>query len=572
MVNKKYLLIAGVCSALAFQPAFAQESSQQASWSSRDMTYRGQSYDALDTAYIPKSRMDQQRKFLNHQYDYPAKPRNMWEVGLGLGTYNVFGDVTTKTPFTAVSPLDAVGFSAWVRKAIGYSISWRAQYTYGRASGFDYRSRLASIESPWNGIPAYVSPGMQQGMIYSNYMMQSHELDGQLVANINNIKFNKAKNSASFYGFIGVGGLLWNTKIAIANSDGSNFDFKTAPPVTGSSAKDRKDFNKWYRGALKNAKMVEYQPAARHNGWVIGQQDKNTRVAPIYTLGMGAQIKLGERISLQLEEKVSYNGYDGFDGVTMDPNLGGGLSPENDLISYTSVGIGVNIGNKKRNVQPLWWVNPMDHIYNELSSPRHMLLPAPVLPDADGDGVTDQFDKCPDTPSGVAVDVHGCPLDTDGDGVPDYKDKQLITPTECQPVDADGVGKCPDPECCKHMTSACSIMAGSICFKANSARLASSDENQLAGLAAQMKADPTCKVVVMGNAGHSKLQQQRSWDRVNAVINYMSETQQISRDRFIFQYKGGTGDINCIMYRSAMPGEEGPSNVAPPHPQLGTTK
>ncbi|HTN38845.1 MAG TPA: OmpA family protein, partial [Arachidicoccus sp.] len=157
--------------------------------------------------------------------------------------------------------------------------------------------------------------------------------------------------------------------------------------------------------------------------------------------------------------------------------------------------------------------------------------------------------------------------------VPDYKDKQLITPSECQPVDADGVGKCPDPECCKNMTgSACNIMAGSICFSSNSARLNNDAQNQLSTLAAQMKASPTCKVVVMGNAGNSKLQQQRSWDRVNSVIEYLSETQQISRDQFIFQYQGGTGDVNCIMYRSALPGEEGPSNVAPPHPQLGTKK
>ncbi len=41
------------------------------------------------------------------------------------------------------------------------------------------------------------------------------------------------------------------------------------------------------------------------------------------------------------------------------------------------------------------------------------------------------------------------PPDTDGDGVPDYMDKELITATICQPVDADGIGKCPDPECCQ---------------------------------------------------------------------------------------------------------------------------
>jgi hypothetical protein len=44
--------------------------------------------------------------------------------------------------------------------------------------------------------------------------------------------------------------------------------------------------------------------------------------------------------------------------------------------------------------------------------------------------------------------THGVSLDTDGDGVPDCRDKELITPTYCQPVDADGVGKCPCPEGC----------------------------------------------------------------------------------------------------------------------------
>ncbi|MFP5419763.1 MAG: OmpA family protein, partial [Gammaproteobacteria bacterium] len=34
--------------------------------------------------------------------------------------------------------------------------------------------------------------------------------------------------------------------------------------------------------------------------------------------------------------------------------------------------------------------------------------------DADGDGVPDRRDKCPDTPQGVAVDPEGCPLDSDG--------------------------------------------------------------------------------------------------------------------------------------------------------------
>jgi len=74
-------------------------------------------------------------------------------------------------------------------------------------------------------------------------------------------------------------------------------------------------------------------------------------------------------------------------------------------------------------------------------------------PDADMDGVSDKKDKCPNTPTGVAVDANGCPIDSDGDGVADYIDD---CPTEagltslkgCPDKDKDGVAdkddSCPD--------------------------------------------------------------------------------------------------------------------------------
>lgn len=56
-------------------------------------------------------------------------------------------------------------------------------------------------------------------------------------------------------------------------------------------------------------------------------------------------------------------------------------------------------------------------------------VPSPSLPrDSDGDGVADQFDRCPDTGPGVPVDGFGCPLDSDGDGVYDFVDRCPETP------------------------------------------------------------------------------------------------------------------------------------------------
>lgn len=66
--------------------------------------------------------------------------------------------------------------------------------------------------------------------------------------------------------------------------------------------------------------------------------------------------------------------------------------------------------------------------------------------DADGDGVPDRLDKCPNTPPGVTVYSDGCPTDLDRDGVPDYLDKCPGTPAGVSvnsdgcPIDSDGDG------------------------------------------------------------------------------------------------------------------------------------
>ncbi len=57
--------------------------------------------------------------------------------------------------------------------------------------------------------------------------------------------------------------------------------------------------------------------------------------------------------------------------------------------------------------------------------------------DSDGDGVTDDKDRCPGTPKGAPVDASGCPLDSDGDLVPDYKDR---CPGTAKGVRVDGFG------------------------------------------------------------------------------------------------------------------------------------
>lgn len=78
-------------------------------------------------------------------------------------------------------------------------------------------------------------------------------------------------------------------------------------------------------------------------------------------------------------------------------------------------------------------------------------VPAPMakaVTDSDGDGIIDELDQCPHTPTGVSVDSKGCPLDSDNDGVYDSFDKCPTTPAGVAvdskgcalPVDSDGDG------------------------------------------------------------------------------------------------------------------------------------
>ena len=588
MAYTKHLLVAGLCSALAVQTASAQDGMATATYTTRDMTYRGQNYDVFDSTKYAAGRMNQYRQYMNHEYAFPPKPRNQWEIGVHAGLWNVLGDVPTLMFWQKANTKDnfgSYGIGGHLRKALGYTFSIRADYTYGVGKGLQWQPATNNIASA--NVPTRLDAagnavniiGLYNNDYFYNYRTEAHNLNLDLVANLTNILFHKAKPKVNVYVFGGVAAMAFGTRIDALNAQyqGYNFSaqptlakfFPTATTKSGFVHENRKDIHEALTNILDGSYETDGLINENRNNSLIGR--KTTLLAA--TGGLGFQFRLSRTINISLEDRVTMpfgNAADNIDGVKYSQVPGGGvsISPDNDLINYANVGINLNIGSRRTQVEPLYWMNPLDHAYNELSDPRHMRLPDPVLSDSDGDGIVDQFDKCPGTPAGVAVDAHGCPMDTDGDGVPDYLDKQLITPTECQPVDADGVGKCPCNCTGQVASSSCgNIGAGSLTFSSGSSRISPAMQSQLSTLAAQMNANPTCKVVIIGNGSGSKMTQQRSWDRVNSVIEYMSEKAGIDRGRFIFQY-GGMGTDNSVMYRSANAGEEGPSNVPPPFPNM----
>jgi hypothetical protein len=514
------------------------------------------SYTVYDSSVIPSKRMPQQNEFWNNTYNFPAKPRNMWEVGASLSTTSVQGDVTSVLP--------TFGFEAHIRKAFGYVFSLRLQYVNGMAKGLSYQASTGYANNPaWNGTNSVP----YNNVIFYNYKSNLQDLGLQAIFSLNNVRFHKQKTGASFYMGLGIGASAYKVMVNTLNANGGSYqqlfldvyNKYNAPGAGGLTYKNRKAIRRDLKNGIDGQAGMDntYETKAQtDNGATIGDHS----VKPSATILAGIEYRLSRRINIQLEDRETFLASDLLDGQEWQEYGGTPTTPSStaqtrgfDSWNALSLGLNFNLGGKS--VEPLWWLNPLDYAYSELNNPKHMRLPKPVFDDADGDGVVDQLDREPNTPAGCPVDTHGVSLDTDGDGVPDCKDKQKITPTECQPVDADGVGKCPDPACCSNMkrggdsTEAnCPTDYPSISLKVT---LGNDSKAMLASVAQKLKASPNCSITITGYSGPNKKAQAAAIKKLGTIKKYLTEKLGISEDRItVAEPVIGEGDADTIDIKS----------------------
>ncbi|WP_207424476.1 OmpA family protein [Desertivirga brevis] len=141
--------------------------------------------------------------------------------------------------------------------------------------------------------------------------------------------------------------------------------------------------------------------------------DNGERRELFIPVGVGANFKLSDMIALNL-------GYDAnfLDADNLDRTWKNGASNK-DRWSYGYAGLEFTLGNKAK--PSLQWTNPIAVMYDELKDPtlrqevealktRVSTLENTVnqlSADADGDGVSDKFDKEPNSAAGAVVDGSG---------------------------------------------------------------------------------------------------------------------------------------------------------------------
>lgn len=549
MVSKKYVVMLGLLGMA--HGVFAQDTNTSTSTTTTPMSDTRSYWD--DSSKISTKSMAQYNEFRNNAYPYPAKPRDMWQLGLIGGVMVPLFDVPN-------APFPGYTAGLYVRKSLGYTVSVRLAAQYAGAKGYGL-----SAASPENLPRSVADLYLNAGKYYvPNYKMQAVIPSIELMFSLKNILFHQGNPKSNLYLTAGYTPMFYHTKVdALNGSQPYNF---TPSQFVGKTRKEVRDIVK---GQLDGD--YETDAAIQNRAQTLGSDFdiSKWRFRHVGFFGGGYEFRLGPKASIGLEAKYYITGDDYLDGRALQNN--NSLTPEKDGFVTGNVTLGFNIGNPAKRTEPKWFQNPLNYIYNEVNAPVHMKIPTPVLPDADGDGVTDQFDQEPNTPAGAAVDSHGVARDSDGDGVPDYKDKELLTPQKCFPVNADGVGTCP-PTCCDSIAAGllqlkgkCDLgMLPSIQFKGKSIAISTAAQASLAQVAQQLQSSPDCRVNVTGHGASDKRAQQLSWDRTNAVIRYLVEKQGISESRFIFHY-GVEGDPNTVDLEGTT--EEGPNTAPAPNPQ-----
>jgi len=556
MVSKKYVAMLGLLGMA--HGVFAQNTNTTTNTTTTSLSDTRSYWD--DSSKIPTKRMAQYNQFRNNAYPYPAKPRDMWQIGTTANALIPTFDVPNN-PFPG-----SFAAGLYARKSLGYTVSIKLSAQYAQAKGTEFRPGInpANISNP--AVRSQYANSATTPFLPA-YRMTAIIPAIEAIFSFSNILFHQGNPKNNIYFTVGYTPLLYQTKLDITNDNGQAYQWLPVVNSAGGFIGKRNDIQKAVRDALdgnyETAATVSQRRAS------VGSGDNQYQLRHTVFIGGGYEWRISKGFSLGLEAKYYQTGDDYLDGIYTNGN-------EKDNFITAGINLGFNIGNANKKTEPKWFINPLNYLYNEVNAPQHMRLPSPVLPDADGDGVTDQFDQEPNTPAGAPVDSHGVARDSDGDGVPDYKDKELLTPQKCFPVNADGVGTCP-PTCCDSLaaglikTAPKCDLAGlpSIQFTGRSIAISTAAQTSLASVAQQLQANPDCKLNVTGHGASDKRAQQLSWDRTNAVIRYLVEKQGISENRFIFHY-GTEGDPNTVDLEGTT--EEGPNTAPAPNPQYQQRK
>lgn len=311
-------------------------------------------------------------------------------IGLGAGIFNYFGEVNNNE---RTNPLiNNYGFSASVIKNFSPSFGVRFDVAYGKMT-----ARERSVERNLNFSTDIVSFNLNATYNFAGILPPKRFLNPFIS--------------------VGVGAVNFDAKGDLKDENGVAYNYwsdgtirSLAQPANGSDPDAvvlRSDYV--YETDLRKANLDS-----------LGTYKQFALTLP-FTFGL--HFKVSPRSAIRLTSTFSYAFTDLIDNYTRDGVAGRVGNKANDMFLFTSVSYHFDFFSPKKEKKSKY----DDMEFFSLDG------------DSDGDGISDEKDVCPETPSGTSVDEIGCPLDTDEDGVVDYGDDEPNTDKNLN-VDGKGVG------------------------------------------------------------------------------------------------------------------------------------
>jgi OOP family OmpA-OmpF porin len=276
---------------------------------------------------------------------------NTWSIGVNVGATSPAVATGGVNDFT--NRKVELGYGVSVRKQLAHSFGLQLDLHGGKVAG-NNQDAIGGVD---NGVRSFSTK------------FWSGTLSG--VVNVATIDYLRRKNAINFFVTAGAGLTYYNPTVVFADNS-----------------------------------VLKYHNADGSTHYV------KELVIPV---GAGVKFRLTDAVALNLGYTENFTDGDNFDGNKR-------AYPTKDKYSYGYAGLEFTLGSKSK--ANLDWVNPVAMMYDELYDAALRQEVAALKTrvgnvenavndlkkDSDGDGVSDQFDKCPNTPAGTVVDGSGCEI------------------------------------------------------------------------------------------------------------------------------------------------------------------
>ncbi|HMR18914.1 MAG TPA: OmpA family protein [Sphingobacterium sp.] len=297
-----------------------------------------------------------------------------WSIGLQ-------GGITT--PNVVIGGQNAFGQKVgYFQNKVGeyYGLTIRKQFSH--LFGLELEGNRGTIKTYNHDLSGPAQIGPHNAASAKTSVNWAASLNG--VFQLGTVDFLRRENAVNFYAKTGLGVLAFNPV-----QYGTN-DFSGAPVFDNSGNWGEEIFGDRDNVGTRSHRLGMYVP-----------------------VGVGAKFKLSEVVALNLGYTMNF---------TDEALLYGPGATSKQRFANVYGGLEFTLGSRDK--ENLTFANPVSNLYDELRDPslrnevealkqRVSALESTVdllNKDSDGDGVSDKFDKCPNTPAGTVVDGSGCPI------------------------------------------------------------------------------------------------------------------------------------------------------------------